>query len=264
LLSFVKRETRVTPKRFIGILASIGNLVTYMVAILLPIGLVMIGLQSTGWLTSLTAEIINLGGESVFIILLVTMTICYVFGMVGMVLIPYVVLAVTVVPALVTVTGMNIMALHLFIIWFINMWGITPPVAVAAFVAAAIAGAPPMKTGYVAMRLAVVLYFVPYLFVFSPALIMQGAIFETIYLFILCIVAIILIAGAFEGYIPKLGKLPVWPRPLFVIGGFLLPLPWWLSMLSGAVVIAFVIAILLITRRTKSISSVPKGIVQKQ
>ncbi len=258
VLSFQRRETWMTPRRIIQSIATIGNLVIYMVGILMPIGLVMVGLQVTGSLTSFTAQIMILGGVNVTYVLLVTVVICYVFGMVGQVMIPYVVLAATAIPALVAATGMNELALHLFVIYYLLTWTITPPIAVAAFVASGIAGSSPFKTGFTAMRLAVVLYFIPFFFVFNPALILEGPISETLYRFALCLLGIGILAAGLEGYLLKVGRLGLWSRPLLIAGGFLIAFPDWITTVIGAILTALVILILLIMKRvTVARSSVP-------
>jgi TRAP transporter 4TM/12TM fusion protein len=257
VLSFQRRETWMTPKKIIQTIAAIGNLVIYMVGILMPIGLIMVGLQVTGSLTSFTAQIMLIGSTNVIYVLLITVVVCYVFGMVGQVMIPYVVLAATAIPALVAATGMNVLALHLFVIYYLLMWTITPPIAVAAFVASGIAGSSPFKTGFTAMRLAVVLYFIPFFFVFNPALVLEGPISETIYLFVLCLLGIGILAAGMEGYLLKIGRLELWPRLLLVLSGFLIAFPGgvetnigWITSVGGAALTVLVISILLIRKRT--------------
>jgi TRAP-type uncharacterized transport system fused permease subunit len=178
--------------------------------------------------------------------------------MVGQVMIPYVVLAATAIPALVAATGMNVLALHLFVIYYLLTWTITPPIAVAAFVASGIAGASPYKTGFTAMRLAVVLYFIPFFFVFNPALILEGPISETLYLFALCLVGIWILASGLEGYLLKVGRIDLWARLLLVAGGFLIAFPGWMTTGIGAVITLLVIPIILIRKRVAAArSSVP-------
>ena len=258
LLSFTPRETTMTPRKFIDILATVGNLITYIIAVLFPLGLLLMGLQITGSLTSLTSSIVLMAGGNVIYILLIAVAVCYLFGMVGIVLIPYIVLAVIALPAIVAATGMNLLALHFFLIFYIMTSGITPPVCVFAFIAAALAGAPPMKTGFTAMRLAVVLYFIPWFFVFNPALIMQGDWREIVYLFALCLVGIWILGSGLEGYLMKVGRLTLWPRVFLVIGGFLIAFPgwgdftWWMTSLIGAALTAAVVAVILVRRKVVS------------
>jgi len=256
LLSFTSRETMMTPRRIIGTLATIGNLITYTIAVLLPMGFIMLGLNVTGTLTALTGQIALFGGTNVAVALLIAVVVCYLVGMAGITVIPYVVLAVIVVPPLVVTTGLNQLALHLFLMYYLLMAWITPPVAISAFVAAALAGAPPMKTGWLSMRLAIVLYFIPFFFVFNPALILQGPIWETIYLFALCLLGIWILASGLEGYLLKVGRLTLWERPLFVIGGFLIAFPDWKTTIIG---VALTIAVIAITSTRKKHRSTIKA-----
>jgi TRAP-type uncharacterized transport system fused permease subunit len=91
---------------------------------------------------------------------------------------------------------------------------ITAPVAVAAFVAATIGRADPMKTALKATRLAGVIYFIPFFFIYNPALIFQGRLLDTAVLFLLSLVGVMLIAGGMEGYVWKLGSIGWLPRLL--------------------------------------------------
>jgi len=249
LLSFTSRKTMMTPRRIIGALATIGNLITYTIAVLLPMGFIMLGLNVTGTLTALTGQIALLGGANVAVALLIAVAVCYLLGMAGITVIPYIVLAVIAVPPLVVTTGLNLLALHMFLMYYLLTAWITPPVAISAFVAAALAGAPPMKTGWLSMRLAVVLYFVPFFFVFNPALILEGPVWETIYLFALCLVGIWILASGLEGYLLKVGRLSLWSRPLLAAGGFLIAFPDWKTTIIGVALTAAVIAIIMIRKK---------------
>ena len=168
----------------------------------------------------------------------------------------YIFLSVSMAPALITVGHLNVLAVHLFIVYYAMLAAITPPVAIAAFVGAAIAGASPMKTGMTAMRLGIVIYFIPFFFLFHPSLLLQGSTSDAISYFILCLLGIPLIAAGLEGYLLKIGKLKLWARPLLVIAGLLIAypggaqtIPWWALTFIGAVLAAAVIAIIFIRRK---------------
>ena len=252
LLSFTSRETMMTPKRIIRALATIGNLVIYTIAIMLPMGFIMLGLNVSGTLTALTGQIALLGGTNVVGALLLAVVVCYLIGMAGITLIPYIVLAVIAIPPLVVTTGLNQLALHLFLMYYLLTAWITPPVAISAFVAAALAEASPMKTGFLSMRLAIVLYFIPFFFVFNPALILEGPIWETVYLFALCLLGIWILASGLEGYLLKVGKLSLWSRPLLAAGGFLIAFPNWKTTIIGVALTVAVIAIILVRKEHSS------------
>jgi TRAP transporter 4TM/12TM fusion protein len=251
LLSFTRRETMMTPRRLIGTLATVGNLISYIMAVFLPIGVIMVAMSCTGTLAAALATFVGWVGVNVVVLLLIAMAMLYIFGMIGSgsTLVAYVVLAVTAIPSLVTLSGLNLLGLHLFVTYYLLMAGITPPVAVAAFIGAAVAAAPPMKTAWTAVRLAAVLYFVPFFFVLNPALIMQGPISETLYLFGLCLVGIWILASGLQGYLIKVGNLAMWERPLYVAGGFLIALPGWQFTITGAFLTAALLAMTLIRKR---------------
>ena len=102
---------------------------------------------------AITSMILGLG---------LTTTACYIF------------LAILVGPALEKL-GLNKMAVHMFIFYWGMLSSITPPVAIASFAAAGIAGAPAMKTGWESMWVGSIIYFIPFFFVLNPALVLQGA-----------------------------------------------------------------------------------------
>jgi len=261
LLSFTSRETFMTPRKFISSLASMGNLIAFIIGIMLPIGILMIGINKPGWLTALVAEIVTLtGATNIIVVLLMAVVVSYVFGMIGLAIVPYIVLAATVVPSLVVATGIDKLAIHLFLFCYLIIAGITPPVATTAFVGAGLAGSSPMKTAWTASRLAVVIYFIPFFFVFNAALIFRGSIVETAYLFILCLLGITILAGGLEGYLVKVGRLDWWARVLLVIGGFLIAFPgygqiltWWMTSIIGVAITALVVAMMRIRKKTASV-----------
>jgi len=146
--------------------------------------------------------------------------------------------------------GLNTLAVHLFIIYYAMLSSITPPVALGSFIAAALAGAPPMKTAWTSMRLGIVIYFIPFFFIFNPALVLQGGKpLESLYLFALAVVGIIVLAAGVEGYLFWVGKLRWWERPLLVVGGFLIAYPELLTSLIGGAATAALVGILLFMRK---------------
>jgi len=141
-------------------------------------------------------------------------------------------------PALIKV-GVQPMAAHLFILYFGIMSLITPPIATAAFVAATIAKTDPMAAGWTAMRFGWTSYIVPFLFVYSPALIMRSGPLETLAVVGLSLTGIWFVCAAFTGYAMRVMRTPM--RIGFGAAGFLLLLPFqastvnlWLN-LAGAV-----------------------------
>jgi TRAP transporter 4TM/12TM fusion protein len=235
ILSYFSKKTMLTPKRIIDALIRVGTLVTQSMAVILPIAFIVGGLTVTGTSASFAVGLVSLGGGNVLVVLLLGVVACYLMGMAGMMISAYIFLAVTLAPALLQISDLNVLAIHLFIIYYTMLAVITPPVAVAAFIGAAIAGSDPLKTSFQAMRLGVVIYFIPFFFIYNPALIFSGPLSETLYLFGLALLGILLISAGMEGYIWKIGSIELLPRPFLVIGGILITFPEMKTTLIGAI-----------------------------
>jgi len=134
---------------------------------------VVVGVISlTGLGFMLTGVLLALGGKSLFIVLVISMITSLVLGMGLPITACYVILAVVAGPALEQL-GLNPIAAHLFLIYFGVLSGITPPVALAAYVGAGIAGEDPMKVAVEACKVGVVAFLLPYAFVYNPVLLLQ-------------------------------------------------------------------------------------------
>jgi TRAP transporter 4TM/12TM fusion protein len=130
-------------------------------------------LQLTGLGFALTLFLVKLGAGNIVALLVIAGLMCIVLGMGMPTLGVYVLLAVLIAPGLVEV-GIVPLAAHMFILYLGMMSFVTPPVAIAAFFAANLAGADPMRTGWSAMKFSWAAYIVPFLFVFSPSLLLQS------------------------------------------------------------------------------------------
>ena len=120
----------------------------------------------------LTSALVSLGEGHMLALLLLAAVMCIILGMGMPTVSVYILLAVLIAPALAEV-GVNKLSAHMFIFYFGMMSFITPPVAIAAFFAANLAKSDPMRTGFAAMRFGWTAYIVPFLFVFSPVLLLQ-------------------------------------------------------------------------------------------
>ncbi len=156
------------------------------------------------------------------LLLILSAIVCIILGM-GMPTVGvYVLLAALVAPALVKV-GIQPMAAHMFVMYFGMMSMITPPVALAAFAAASLAGSDPMRTGWAAVRFGWIAYIIPFLFVHAPSLLLTGPP-ETIALAIVTgLAGVWLVCAAFAGYALRPLTLPM--RIGFAFAGLLLFIP---------------------------------------
>jgi len=194
-------------------------------AVFLPIAFVVSALTITGVTGSVTSGLVNLGGGNIYLIILFGVGACFIMGMAGLAIVAYIFLAVTLAPAIVDVGGLNVIAVHFFIVYYAMLSAITPPVGAAAFLAATIAGANPMRTCFTAMRLGVVIYFVPLFFLFQPALVLQGELTVLIYLLPSIVAGIVLLSGGLEGWLIGVGHVrPLLRLPLAAAGSETF---WW-------------------------------------
>jgi len=213
------------------------------IIVISAIGGYVLGLFQIGGLAfALTAYLVDLGAQNLLALLVICAVTNIVLGLGLPTLAVYVMLAILVAPALVKV-GVPAMAAHLFILYFGIMSLITPPIATAAFVAATIAKTDPMAAGWTAMRFGWASYIVPFLFVYSPALIMRGSALEIGLVMILSIAGIWFVCAAFTGY--ALRVMPVPLRIAFGAAGLLLLMPFqaavfnaWLNAAGGALGVA--------------------------
>jgi len=201
-------------------------------------GFIMGLFQVSGLAFAFAAYLVQLGGTSLIALLVLAAGVSIILGMGLPTIGVYVMLAILVAPALVKV-GVPPLAAHLFILYFGMMSLITPPVAPAAYVAAAIAGSPSMATGWTAMRFGWSSYIVPFLFVYSPAILMQGSVWDIAVVTVTSLAGIWLVCAAMVGYFTRV--LPPGMRVAFVAAGIMLllphqasPLMLWLNIIGAA------------------------------
>jgi TRAP transporter 4TM/12TM fusion protein len=173
-LAFGYRGERPRWREFLRAVPAAGYAVLDIVLVCVAAGIVIGVLGISGLGFNLTQALVQVGEGSLALLLVLTALVCIVLGMglptVGV----YVLLAALVAPALIKV-GVSPIAAHLYVMYFGMMSMITPPVAIAAFAAASIAGADPMRTGWSAVAFGWTAFVVPFLFVLSPQLLLQGA-----------------------------------------------------------------------------------------
>jgi len=203
-------------------LVTTGLSVLDIIMIVAAAGFIIGVLNITGLGFALTLLLVEFGGGNMFLLLIIAGGLCIILGM-GMPTVGvYILLAVLIAPSLVEI-GVNPLAAHMFILYLGMMSLITPPVAVAAFFAASIARAPPMQTGWVSMRFGWTAYVVPFLFVFSPSLLLQGKTSDLVLDVSTALAGVWLVSAAIVGYFAR--RLDAAERMLFALAGGLLLIP---------------------------------------
>src|SRR5665647_1230263 len=217
------------------------------------IGLFMIGasagiivgtLNYSGVGFSLTLSLLHLGGGTLIGLLVLSAIVSIILGM-GMPTVGvYILLATLVAPALVQMK-IAPMAAHMFIMYFGCLSMITPPVAIGAFAAANLAGSDPMRTGYVAMGFGWTAFVIPFLFVFSGTLLMQGSAFAILLDFVTALAALWFISAAIMAY--SVRHLGIADRAIYLVTGALLMLPagmfnnaWWFNIAGALMAVSLV------------------------
>jgi TRAP-type uncharacterized transport system fused permease subunit len=142
----------------------------------------------------------KLAGGNLFLLMLIIAIAALILGMGMPTVAVYILLSLLLAPALIQL-GVPVLAAHLYIMYWGMLSAITPPVALAAFAAGALAGASPMRTGYSAMRIGILVYIVPILFVLGPALLLIGKPFEILVSSITAIAGSFMIGIAAVGYL---------------------------------------------------------------
>lgn len=266
----VSKTDRWGKTELLAFIDSLARLFATLAATLGAVGMIVGGLQQTGLAGTLVNDLLRIAGGSPYLLLVMgaitslilgtgmTATACYIF------------LAVMLAPALIQV-GLEPMAVHLYIFYWGMLSFITPPVALGAFAAASVAKSPPMRTGFEAMKIGSVIYFIPFFFVFDPALITIGTWDDILVSTVLALFGVWIFASGIQGYMsgvgPLLANIPfAWILRLPVlVGAILIALPGeaipgfddWQLLGIGLVTMAPVIVAALVVNRREALKVKP-------
>lgn len=166
-----RKSTRMGPKEILEALADGAKQSLSVMAACAVVGIIIGVVSLTSFGSVMTSSIMSIGAGSLFLTLFFTMIASMILGM-GLPSIPaYIITATMAAPALANF-DIPILVAHMFVFYFGLFANITPPVALAAFAGAGIAGGDPMRTGFLALRLSLAGFIVPFLFVYNPAMLM--------------------------------------------------------------------------------------------
>jgi TRAP transporter 4TM/12TM fusion protein len=207
-----------------------GRTFVELVGILAGCGLLIGAFSLTGVVSSLANDMLTLAAGSALLLLAMAALTSLVLGLGLTTTACYIFLAILVGPAL-EKAGLNKMAVHMFIFYWGMLSSITPPVAIASFAAAGIAGAAPMKTAWQSMVVGSIIYFIPFFFVLNPAFVLQGPWWESAYLTAGAALGAIFICGGLQGFqlgigdLGRAGRLEWLLRVALALGGIVLAAP---------------------------------------
>ncbi len=199
LLTFINANTRMSPVDLLSAFET-GVRSTIPVSIACACAGIIIGsIFVSGLGLKFTNSIIDLSGGVLMILLFLTAIAAIILGMGITTTAVYITVAALIVPALIEM-GVMPMAAHMFAFYFGVVSTITPPVALASFAAAAIAGSPPMATAWESARIGVAKYLVPFVFVYNPSLLFEGPLWWTAYSTVTAFGGVWLLSLAIEGW----------------------------------------------------------------
>lgn len=214
LISFVRRSTWITLRHLIDIFTDVVYSIAPLTVATAAAGVIIGVINLTGMAGKFTALIFTLTGGNILGSLIVGAIICIILGMGMPTPSAYVLVAALVAPAL-TKLGIDLLPTHLFLIFFCALSAITPPVGVAAYTAAGIANANPLRIGMQATKLASVGFIIPFMFVYQPSLLLQGNIFNIVISSVTAIIGVYALAAGMEGYLT--GHLKMLERIVIVV-----------------------------------------------
>jgi TRAP transporter 4TM/12TM fusion protein len=245
-VTFLRRDIRINLKKFMGVLEDTGRAMLEVAVVCAVAGVVIGALTITGLAFVFTLFVERFGPQNLFFILVLTGVIALILGMGMPTTAVYVIVALTLAPAL-TKLGILPIAAHLFVFYWAMLSMITPPICIAAYAGAAIAGTSPMRTGYACMRLGIIAYVVPFIFVFDPLLLLQGPVSLVALAVTTAAVGTVALGIAMVGYFVR----PVgWFKRLFLaLGGIGLLIPpggtvaysWAINAVGGAVCLGIIL-----------------------
>ncbi len=169
LVSYLRRETRMSGRRLLEALETTTHGALVLSATMATAAMIVGVISLTGLMLKTTSVMVALAGGSILIGIAIVAGIASVLGMGLQITSAYIIVSTLGAPAL-TELGIPLLTAHLIIFWFAQSATVTPPICMTAFVAAQIAGAGPMRTGFEALRVAKALYIVPLMLAFAGLL----------------------------------------------------------------------------------------------
>jgi TRAP transporter 4TM/12TM fusion protein len=224
-------------------------------------GIIVGVVVKTGLGLSLATSLVKLAGGSIILTLILVMIASLILGMGAPTTANYVITSTIAAPAIITLlapdTAQNLIPLtvilsaHLFVFYFGIIADITPPVALAAFSAAAISGGDPIKTGIYSAKLAIAAFIIPYIIIFSPAILMiDVSVLSIIWITITAILGMIAIGAGVIGYWYR--SLKWYERLILIAAGLAMIYPESISDISGMAVLGIMFIIQLYTTKQKN------------
>jgi len=260
LVGCLQKATRPSWRDVMDAIEGTGRTMLDLIAITTLAGIVIGAFQLSGLTSKLPIVLTSAAGGNVGLLLVLTAVVSIILGMSLPTTVVYVTLAVLIGPAL-TQLGIVPLAAHLFLFYFGMLSLITPPDCLATYAAAAIAKADFWKTGWAGMRLGVVAYVVPFVFVFHPALIGLGTPAEILVTMLTASIGVVLLGVGCAGYLFR----PLsWTKRLWAWAAAALlmmpPLVWLPQVVADVAGLAIGLALVVWERRARTIGTAARDV----
>jgi TRAP transporter 4TM/12TM fusion protein len=250
VLSWLNKETRMRPKQIFNALAEGARNSLSLSVTAGAVGILVAAITLPGLGLKFSSIILELANGNLPLALALVMAASFVLGMGMNVSSAYLVLITLAAPALVEM-GVPLLTAHFFVFWTSQLSVITPPVALSAYVAAAIAKADVWKTGWYSLRMGLSIYYLPIMFVYIPALLWIGSTGEVIWAFTTTLFGVLAFSALMQGYL--LTETKITDRILLGIGAISLVFPDLLTDFVGFAIISLVVAIQYFRSKNKNL-----------
>ena len=251
-LSCLRRGTWLTPRRLLSVCKATGDAVLPVALATATAGIIIAVVTLTGIGLKFSSLIVTLSGGSLFLALVLTMLSSLILGMGLPTAAAYILVATLAAPALVNL-GVDLLAAHMFVFYSALLSAITPPVALAAFAAAAISGENPMRIAIVSVKFGIVAFVIPYVFVMDIRLLGVGEFSTLIVPVGSAALGVIALACAAQGWL--VGTLGRVLRIALFAGAMMLIFPGMMTNIAGLVVLAGIYAFQKFAKPTQSVMS---------
>lgn len=234
-----QREPLFSLREFLDAVRDGGVNVIQITATCAAAGVIMGALSLTGLGLKIAGIVVSLSGGSLLLTLLLTMGVTILLGMGLPTIAAYAIPASVVAPALVQM-GVPEMAAHLFVLYYASLSAITPPVALASYAAAAIAGVSPVRLSLVGLKLGLAGFIIPFMLVYGPQLMLVGSWFSILTAAVSATVGVFALSVVIVGYLRC--RVSPFERALYLAAGLVLIKPGLLTDAIGCALLAALIA----------------------
>jgi len=235
IASYFRSSTRMGLRSLVDTLESTAKTSLSVATSCAAAGIVVGAIILTGLGGKFASIVVALSHQSLFLALFLTMIASLILGM-GMPLPVVYILTAVLCGSAIASLGIPLIAAHLFLVYFACISAVTPPVAVAAYAAAAIAEDNPMKLGFAAFKYAIAGFIIPFAMVYDQSILLQGDVFKILLAVASCTIGVFALSAAVSRWLfttlSRLGQV------MLLVGGILLVYPEWITSLIGICIIA--------------------------